>query len=240
MPALTLERLLASLGFGSRKEARALVRMGLVKLGGEVMADPFLELASRPEFIEVNGERVPTIERLYGMLHKPLGYECSARPMHHESVFSLLPERFVAMNIRTVGRLDVETSGLLLFSNDGGFIHHVESPKKGVTKLYRATLARPLEPGQEAALRQGVMLKGERAPVTAKSLKLLSETEVELEISEGLYHQVRRMFAAVGNHIEALTRLAIGGLALPKNLEPAAYRLLDLPEVLALGYTPES
>lgn len=240
MPALTLERLLASLGFGSRKDARALVRMGLVKLGGEVMDDPFLELGSRPDFVEVNGEEIPTVERIYGMLNKPLGYECSARPQHHESVFSLLPGRFAAMSVRTIGRLDVETAGIILFSNDGSFIHHVESPKKGVTKLYRATLARPLEQAQEAELLRGVMLKGERAPVNAKRLERISDREVELEISEGLYHQVRRMFAAVGNHVEGLARLAIGALQLPKNLEPAHYRLLSEAEIRSLGYEPES
>ena len=134
MPALTLERLLASIGFGSRKEARALVRMGVVELGGEVVEDPFMELKCRPEVITVNGEEVPTFEKLYIMMDKPIDVECSHNARDHQSVFALLPDRFSAMGIQTVGRLDADSSGLLLFSNQGDFIHKVESPKKGYLK----------------------------------------------------------------------------------------------------------
>ena len=130
MPALTLDRLLASIGFGSRKECRALVRMGVVELNGTVQEDPFVEFKERPESITVNGEEIPTIEKLYIMMDKPLDVECSHNARDHQSVFELLPDRFSAMGIQTVGRLDADSSGLLLFSNQGDFIHKVESPKK--------------------------------------------------------------------------------------------------------------
>lgn len=235
MPTLTLERLLASIGFGSRKECRALIRMGLVELEGIVQEDPFVEFETRPDSITVNGEEVTTETKIYGILHKPLGYECSAKPQHHESVFSLLPSRFQGMDVRLVGRLDVDTSGLICFSNQGDFIHALESPKRGVKKRYLATLARPLEKEQEEQLLNPMMLKNEKRPVQAKSLNRLEEKVVEIEITEGLYHQVRRMFAAVGNHVEALKRISIGNLDLEQTeLLPGEWRLCDAEDLKKL------
>lgn len=235
MPTLTLERLLASIGFGSRKECRALIRMGLVELEGMVQEDPFIEFETCPESITVNGEEVTTETKIYGILHKPLGYECSAKPQHHESVFSLLPSRFQGMDVRLVGRLDVDTSGLICFSNQGDFIHALESPKRGVKKRYLATLARPLEKEQEEQLLNPMMLKNEKRPVHAKSLKRLEEKLVEIEITEGLYHQVRRMFAAVGNHVESLKRISIGNLDLEQTeLLPGEWRLCDAEDLKKL------
>lgn len=235
MPTLTLERLLASIGFGSRKECRALIRMGLVELEGIVQEDPFVEFETRPDSITVNGEEVTTETKIYGILHKPLGYECSAKPQHHESVFSLLPSRFQGMDVRLVGRLDVDTSGLICFSNQGDFIHALESPKRGVKKRYLATLARPLEKEQEEQLLNPMMLKNEKRPVHAKSLKRLEEKLVEIEITEGLYHQVRRMFAAVGNHVESLKRISIGNLDLEQTeLLPGEWRLCDAEDLKKL------
>jgi 16S rRNA pseudouridine516 synthase len=235
MPTLTLERLLASIGFGSRKECRALIRMGLVELEGIVQKDPFVEFETRPDSITVNGEEVTTETKIYGILHKPLGYECSAKPQHHESVFSLLPSRFQGMDVRLVGRLDVDTSGLICFSNQGDFIHALESPKRGVKKRYLATLARPLEKEQEEQLLNPMMLKNEKRPVQAKSLNRLEEKVVEIEITEGLYHQVRRMFAAVGNHVEALKRISIGNLDLEQTeLLPGEWRLCEAEDLKKL------
>ena len=235
MPTLTLERLLASIGFGSRKECRALIRMGLVELEGIVQEDPFVEFETRPDSITVNGEEVTTETKIYGILHKPLGYECSAKPQHHESVFSLLPSRFQGMDVRLVGRLDVDTSGLICFSNQGDFIHALESPKRGVKKRYLATLARPLEKEQEEQLLNPMMLKNEKRPVQAKSLNRLEEKVVEIEITEGLYHQVRRMFAAVGNHVESLKRISIGNLDLEQTeLLPGEWRLCEAEDLKKL------
>ena len=233
MPALTLERLLAGIGFGSRKEARALVRMGVVELNGEVQEDPFVEFKERPATITVNGEEVTTQEKLYVMLHKPLDVECSHNARDHRSVFELLPDRFTAMGIQTVGRLDADSEGLLLLSNQGDFIHKVESPKKGYLKKYRVTLARPFTEEQKAELLGGVMLKGERRPVLAREIAVEGDSVV-ISIGEGLYHQVRRMFAAVGNHVETLKREAIGPVLLDETLGKGGWRFLTDDEVASL------
>ena len=233
MPALTLDRLLSSIGFGSRKEARALVRMGLVELDGNVVEDPFMEFAERPECITVNGEEVTTEEKLYVMLYKPLDVECSHNARDHRSVFELVPDRFTAMGIQTVGRLDADSTGLLLLSNQGDFIHKVESPKKGYLKKYRVTLARPFTAEQEAELLKGVMLKGERREVVAREIERDGDAVV-ISIGEGLYHQVRRMFAAVGNHVETLQRISIGPVCLDESLGMGGWRFLTGEEVSQL------
>jgi len=235
MPVLTAERLLSQLGFGSRKESRGLVRMGLVEIAGVVLDDPFLELPVIPDSIRVNGEDIATQMKLYVMLHKPLGIECSHNPQHHDSVFSLVPAHWQGMEIRSVGRLDVDSSGLLLLSNQGDFIHRVESPKKGTLKRYVTTLARPFEKEQEAELKTGVMLKNEKRPVVARELQVLGERQVEIAIGEGLYHQVRRMFAAVGNHVEALHRISIGEVVLDPQLAPGEWRPLTEAEIASLS-----
>ena len=230
MSALTLERLLAGIGFGSRKEARGLVRMGLVELDGKVLEDPFMEFAERPETITVNGEEVPTVEKLYVMLHKPLDVECSHNARDHRSVFELLPDRFTAMGIQSVGRLDADSEGLLLLSNQGDFIHRVESPKKGLLKHYKVTLAREFTDAQREELLKGVMLKGERREVVAREIETDGESVI-IAIGEGLYHQVRRMFAAVGNHVETLERISIGNLKLDPTLGRGGWRFLTDEEV---------
>lgn len=230
MPALTLERLLASMGYGSRKESRALVRMGLVELDGNVLEDPFMEFAERPESITVNGEEVPTVDKLYVMMHKPLDVECSHNARDHQSVFSLLPDRFTAMGIQTVGRLDADSEGLLLLSNQGDFIHKVESPKKGLLKRYRVTLAREFTEAQKQELLKGVMLKGERREVLAREIEVEGDSVI-VAIGEGLYHQVRRMFAAVGNHVETLERISIGPVQLDASLGRGGWRFLTDEEV---------
>lgn len=234
MPALTLERLLASMGYGSRKESRALVRMGLVELDGNVLEDPFMEFAERPESITVNGEEVSTVDKLYVMMHKPLDVECSHNARDHQSVFSLLPDRFTAMGIQTVGRLDADSEGLLLLSNQGDFIHKVESPKKGLLKRYRVTLAREFTEAQKQELLKGVMLKGERREVLAHEIEVEGNSVI-VAIGEGLYHQVRRMFAAVGNHVETLERISIGPVQLDASLGRGGWRFLTDEEVSSLS-----
>lgn len=234
MPALTLDRLLASIGFGSRKDARGLVRMGLVEMDGVVLDDPFMEFKERPSVITVNGEEVPTVEKLYIMLHKPTDVECSHNARDHKSVYSLLPDRFEAMGIQSVGRLDADSEGLILLSNQGDFIHKVESPKKGLWKRYCVTLARPFTDAQREELLKGVMLKDERRPVVAREIEA-NENEIVIAIGEGLYHQVRRMFAAVGNHVETLKRVSIGPVRLDSSLGKGGWRYMTDEEVASLS-----
>lgn len=233
MQKLTVERLLSRLGFGTRKNCRALVRSGLVAIAGRTIEDPFEELEKKPEIFEVNGEEVSTAEELYLMMNKPCGYECSHQPRDHESVFDLLPPRWIEMGLNCVGRLDADTHGLLLLSNQGQFIHRVESPKKGMLKTYEARLARPITEAQVRILKEGVLLKGEKKPFIARKLEKISDTLVRISIAEGVYHEVRRMFAAVSNHVEELQRISIGDLLLDSSLEKGAWRNLT-PEEVAL------
>jgi 16S rRNA pseudouridine516 synthase len=167
------------------------------------------------------------------MLHKPLGVTCS----HKEAgplVYGLLPERWRGRDpaLSTIGRLDKETSGLLLMTDDGGLLHRVISPKNHVAKSYVATLDRPLRGDEAAIFAAGtMMLEGEDKPLLPASLAVLGPNQARLVITEGRYHQVRRMFAALGNHVVALHRDAMGGLALPDDLAPGQYKILSETEI---------
>jgi 16S rRNA pseudouridine516 synthase len=233
---LRLDRLLANLGYGSRKEVQALARMGAVRLDGAPLADADQRIAVTPDLpsrMTVQGRPLDPPPGLILMLHKPLGVTGS----HKEAgplVYDLLPARWRRRDpaISTVGRLDKDTSGLLLMTDDGALLHRIISPKSHLPKRYRATLARPLAGTEAAAFASGtLMLEGEDKPLLPAALEPLSPTEAVLTITEGRYHQVRRMFAAVGNHVEALHRDRIGGLALPADLEPGAYRLMTPADV---------
>lgn len=225
-----LDRLLSGLGYGSRQEVARLARAGAVVLDGEPLADASQRVAATadlPERMTVHGRPVDPPPGLVILMHKPVGVTCS----HKEDgalVYDLLPARWRRREpmISTVGRLDKATSGLLLLTDDGDFLHRVISPKRHVAKVYRAGLARPVS-GTEATLFSSgeLMLEGETRPLAPAVLETLSPTEARLTVTEGRYHQVRRMFAAVGNHVETLHRERLGGLELPPDLEPGAWRL---------------
>jgi len=236
---LRLDRLLANMGYGSRKEVQQLVRAGLVTLDGKAVADAEMRLAVAPELsarMQVRGAALDPPPGMALMLHKPLGVTCS----HKEAgplVYDLLPGRWRARDpaISTVGRLDKETSGLLLMTDDGALLHRIISPKKHVAKRYLATLARPLEGHEAERFASGeLMLDGEDKPLLPAKLEPLSERQAWLTITEGRYHQARRMFAAVGNHVEALHRDRIGALELPADLEPGAFRLMGAGDIAAV------
>ncbi len=236
-----LDRLLANMGYGSRREVQALVRAGQVLLDGEPVKDADLRLAATrdlPERMRVAGARLDPPPGLALMLHKPVGVTCS----HKEAgplVYDLLPTRWRARDpaISTVGRLDKDTSGLLL-TDDGALLHRIISPRNHVAKRYVATLARPLEGREGEVFASGeLMLEGDDKPLAPAMLETLSPTCARLTITEGRYHQVRRMFAAIGNHVEVLHRDRIGGLDLPDDLAPGAFRLMT-PEMVAALFAP--
>jgi len=238
-----LDRLLANMGYGSRREVQGLVRAGLVTLDDAPVADADMRLAVTQDLLErmrVEGVRLDPPPGMALMLHKPLGVTCS----HKESgplVYDLLPTRWRARDpaISTVGRLDKDTSGLLLLTDDGALLHRIISPRRHVAKRYLATLARPLEGHEAAGFASGeLMLEGEDKPLAPAVLEPLTAVTAWLTVTEGRYHQVRRMFAAVGNHVEALHRDRIGGLDLPGDLAPGALRLMtpqDIDAVFAQG-----
>lgn len=234
--ALRLDRLLANLGYGSRREVQGLVRAGEVTLDGAPLADPQARIAIGPGLsarMQVQGARLDPPPGVVLMLHKPAGHTCS----HKEGgalVGDLLPARWRRREpqISTVGRLDKETTGLLLMTDDGDLLHRIISPRRHVAKRYLADLARPLR-GDEAALfaAGGLLLEGDAKPLAPAALAPLSPTRAHLTVTEGRYHQVRRMFAAVGNHVEALHRDRVGGLDLPPDLAPGRYAVMYAEQV---------
>ncbi len=233
---LRLDRLLANMGYGSRREIQYLASEGLITLDGAEItkADQHIPLtADLSQRLMVEDEALDPLHGLVMMLHKPLGVTCShkdAGPI----VYGLLPERWRRREpaISTIGRLDKDTSGLLLLTDDGDFLHRVISPKHHIEKRYQVTLAQPLR-GDEAELFTAgtLMLEGEDKPLLPAMLEVFSPTTCALTITEGRYHQVRRMFAATGNHVSALHRDKIGNLLLPDDLTTGSWRLLSQEEL---------
>lgn len=231
-----VDKLLSSMGYGSRNEVARLAKAGGIWLDGSKLMDATKRIPVTPDLptrMKVQGEALDPVAGLCILLNKPLGMTCS----HKEAgalVYDILPLRWRsrAPTISTIGRLDKQTSGLLLLTDDGDLLHRVISPKRHVTKTYRARLARPLT-GTEAALFASgdMMLEGEEKPLAPATLQALSDTEALLSVTEGRYHQVRRMFAATGNHVEDLHRESLGGLSLPEDLAPGQWTLLRDDEI---------
>ncbi|WP_294534616.1 pseudouridine synthase [uncultured Rhodoblastus sp.] len=240
--ACRLDRLLANLGYGSRREIEILARNGRIRLDGAVLRE-IGRVALTPDFsarLTVDGEALDPLPGMVLMMHKPPGVTCS----HKEAgplVYRLLPERWRRRDpaLSTVGRLDKETSGLLLLTDDGAILHKIISPRRKVAKIYRALLACDLG-GEEADLfaSGAMMLEGEDKPLRPAGFEILGAREARVTLNEGRYHQVRRMFAAVGNHVVALHRETLGGLTLDENLAPGAFRLLDALEIEAIFAAP--
>lgn len=214
MRKLTLDRILQSQGFGSRKYCRDLIAEGEVAVDGHVVAD--YREAFDPEglVLTVFEEEWAYREHVYIALHKPPDVECSRKPSHHPGVLKILPEQFTWRDVQPVGRLDHDTTGLLLMSDDGPFIHAQSSPKRHVPKLYQATTHDPVTPALVAQLLAGVQLHDEAGPLAAVSCRAVDTHVIEIVLEQGKYHQVKRMLAAAGNHCTALQRTAIGGLTL--------------------------
>jgi 16S rRNA pseudouridine516 synthase len=213
MKKLTLEKILQSQGFGTKKSCRYMVLDGLIEVNGEVVEDVRAEFDPEGLRFSVDGEPWQYREHVYLVLNKPAGVECSRRPAVHRGVLSLLPDQFTARDVQPVGRLDHDTTGLLLLSDDGAFIHAQSHPKRHVPKTYVATTQDPVTDELVAQLVAGVKLMDEPLPLSAKARKLDSD-QVEMTIDMGKYHQVKRMLAAAGSHCAALRRTAIGSLTL--------------------------
>jgi 16S rRNA pseudouridine516 synthase len=231
---MKLYRALQSQGFGSRKGCVARVRAGAVVVNGVACDDPEAEVDPNGLELTLDGVTWPYREKAYVLMNKPAGHECSHHPSHHPSVFALLPPVLVARGLQCVGRLDQDTTGLLLFSDDGQFIHRMISPKKGVAKVYRAVCAEPVSDAMLATLRAGVQLNDEPAPIAALACEAVDSHTLRLSLAEGKYHQVRRMIAAAGNHVDSLHREAIGSYALPADLAPGAWRWLEADDLKQL------
>ncbi|MBU0751391.1 MAG: pseudouridine synthase [Gammaproteobacteria bacterium] len=213
MKKLSLDKILQSQGFGTRKWCRQLIADGEVCVGGKVVESQDSAFVAEGLEFTVHGEPWICRAHVYIALNKPPGYECSRRPAHHPPVLTLLPEQFRWRDVQPVGRLDHDTTGLLLLSDDGAFIHAQSSPKRHVPKLYVATTHDPVTPELLRQLQEGVQLHDEPAPLTAQ-VRQIDSHRLEIILEQGKYHQVKRMLAAAGNHCDALCRIAIGGLRL--------------------------
>jgi 16S rRNA pseudouridine516 synthase len=234
---MKLLRYIANLGYGSRKQVLALFREGrITDRAGEVLyADDVLDHGIDHDAVWVDGEALDPPPGLVLMLHKPVGVTCSTRDPGR-MVYDLLPARFRLRRpaLSSVGRLDRGTSGLLLLTDDGHLLHRVISPKSGLPKVYEATLSQPLRGDESALFASGtLLLDSETTPLLPAGLQAISPTRARLTLHEGRYHQVRRMFAAVGNHVVALHRSRVGGLSLDALVE-GDWRILAAEDVARL------
>jgi 16S rRNA pseudouridine516 synthase len=237
---MRLDRLLANMGYGSRRDIQAWVKAKAIILDGAALTDADQRIPVTPDLsarMTILGRPLDPPPGMVLMMHKPAGVTCS----HKEAgplVYDLLPDRWRARKpaLSTVGRLDKETSGLLLLTDDGAILHRLISPRGNTAKRYVATLARPLR-GDEAALFASgtMMLESEDKPLLPAALEVLSPTRARVTLTEGRYHQVRRMFAAAGNHVEALHRDRVADLDLPPDLAAGSWRLVTPDERGRLG-----
>lgn len=231
---MRLEDILFTQGFGTRRECRALIRGAEVEFDGQFVLNPDEQIDPIGKRFAVSGKEWPYFERALIAMNKPAMYECSQKPSFHPSVMSLLPGPLRTRGVQPVGRLDVDATGLLLFTDDGALLHRLTHPKKHVEKTYEVQCNRLIAPQQIQRLLDGVLLQGGKVPCKALRCEALGERKLRLTITSGKYHQVKRMIAAVGNHVDGLHRLSIGSYSLPEGLEPGQWVwLADAQALLA-------
>lgn len=236
MSKLTLDRILQSQGLGTRKYCRELIEDGEVAIAGEVVTNYKTAIETENLHFTLFDEEWTYYEHVYIAINKPVNIECSRKPSHHPGVLTILPEEFTWRDVQPVGRLDHDTTGMLLLSDDGAFIHAQSSPKRHVPKLYLATTHDPVTPELVEQLLGGVQLHDEPAPLAATSCRAVGDNQIEIVLEQGKYHQVKRMLAAAGNHCSALQRIAIGTLTLEAlDLEEGEWCYLDAAQLAMLA-----
>ena len=237
---MLLEKMLQSQGFGSRKHCQQLIKSATVTVDGQLSIDLKTQIKPRTEMLfTVYGESYQYREKVYIALNKPQGYECSHQPLHHHSVFDLFPEPLLNRGLQCVGRLDQDTTGLLLLTDDGAFLQALTHPRKHVAKVYRVTTVDPVTSVQIETLQRGVELRNEKGLYVASDIMLLDENQLSLTIHQGVYHQVKRMLAAVGNKVQQLHRQQIGNLVLDDLAEGEWIYLTDAQLMLAKARTTQ-
>ena len=238
---MQVQEILFSQGFGTRRVCAGLVQQGLVSVEGAICTEPTLEFEAEGLSFIVQGVAWIYHEKAYLMLHKPGGYECSQKPSTYPSIYTLLPAPIrqrgggAAAGVQAVGRLDQDTTGLLLLSDDGKFIHRMSSPKHHVAKVYEVTAKHAVNDAQIQKLLAGVVLDDDPKPVRAAACEQTGELQLSLTLTEGKYHQVKRMIAAVGNRVEGLHRAQIGALNLPVDLKPGEWRWLAAQDLTSIS-----
>jgi 16S rRNA pseudouridine516 synthase len=255
-----LEDILYTQGFGTRRVCAGLLEKGLVQVyvnefssekevksavAGVFVASTATESIAKGLHFKVQGEDWEYHEKAYVLFNKPTGSECSQKPSMYPSIYTFLPsplrlrpQKSAIQGVQAVGRLDQDTTGMLLLSDDGQFIHRMSSPKKHVSKVYEVTTKHPLDDKQVQKLLSGVVLDDDPKPVKAAAAEIVSEYHLKLTLTEGKYHQVKRMLAAVSNRVEGLHRSQIGGLKLPDDLLPGQWRWLTEADMAVMMGTP--
>ncbi|NDG38915.1 MAG: 16S rRNA pseudouridine(516) synthase [Betaproteobacteria bacterium] len=231
---MRLDDILFSQGLGSRRECAGLLAARLVRIAGKIETDPAVDLATDDLQFEVEGQAWTFQGASLVLLHKPAGYECSQKPTAWPSVMLLLPAALRRRGIQPVGRLDQDTTGLLLLTDDGKLIHRLTSPKHHVPKVYEVGCDRPVDAAQVEQMLRGVVLDDDPLPVLAEGCELTGEKSLRLTLIQGKYHQVKRMVAAVGNHCTSLHRSAFGALTLADGPASGQWRFVSDAERAAL------
>ncbi len=231
---LDLERILSKQGFGTRKQCRIMIINEEITVNGTLCEDPDATFELENLSYTVKSEHWDYKEKSYLMLYKPANYECSHKTQHHPTIYSLLPHPLVVRDVQCIGRLDEDTTGLILISDDGQFIHRMSSPKHKVPKVYEVTCKHAVSDEQIAHILKGVQLIDEDAPIAALDCDRVSENVIHMTLAEGKYHQVKRMVAAISNRVEGLKRIQIGGLKLPVDLNIGEWRWLSANDLAKL------
>ena len=246
---MQLQEILYSQGFGTRRVCAGLIQQGLVQVyANETLDNPIVCKEAAAEFdatglrFKVQGSDWPYFEKAYVLLNKPAGTECSQKPSTYPSIYTLLPsplrlrpQKAAVQGVQAVGRLDQDTTGMLILTDDGKFIHRMSSPRHHVPKVYEVTVKHPLDDIQVQKLLSGVVLDDDPKPVKAAACEAVSPFHLRLTLTEGKYHQVKRMVAAVSNRVEALHRSQIGGLGLPEDLAPGQWRWLSAQDLASIA-----
>ena len=250
---MQLQEILYSQGFGTRRVCAGLIQQGFVQVymdNGAIapvtVTDSAMEFVAKDLRFRVQGVEWEYFEKAYVLLNKPAGTECSQKPSTYPSIYTLFPsplrlrpQKSAVQGVQAVGRLDQDTTGLLLLSDDGQFIHQMSSPKKHSPKVYEVTAKHPLDDKQVQRLLAGVVLDDDPKPVRAAACEIVdpdgASTHLRLTLTEGKYHQVKRMLAAVGNRVEGLHRSRIGALELPADLAPGQWRWLRANDLVKLS-----
>ncbi len=246
---MQIQEILYSQGFGTRRVCAGLIQQGLVQVyANDTLDNPTVCKEAAAEFeatglrIKVQGSDWPYFEKAYVLLNKPTGTECSQKPSTYPSIYTLLPsplrlrpQKAAVQGVQAVGRLDQDTTGMLILTDDGKFIHRMSSPRHHVPKVYEVTVKHPLDDIQVQKLLSGVVLDDDPKPVKAAACEAVSPFHLRLTLTEGKYHQVKRMVAAVSNRVEALHRSQIGGLRLPEDLMPGQWRWLSAQDLASIA-----
>jgi 16S rRNA pseudouridine516 synthase len=227
-----LEKMLQSQGFGSRKHCQQLIKNGAIQIQNEVITDPKFKLDLDHLEFSVYQQTFQYREKVYIVLNKPQNYECSHQSTHHFSVFDLFDDVLMNRGLQSVGRLDQDTTGLLLFTDDGQFLQALTHPKKHVPKVYQIQTVDPITDEQIQQLEQGVELRNEKGLFAATDVQRLAEHALKITVHQGVYHQVKRMLAAVGNKVERLHRAQVGQLVL-NDLPEGEWLYLNEAQVVA-------